>query len=73
MLAAAGIVVTEIRTPISAPDLAVLRLSIPAAPAQAATKNAKKSGARDDVREAVVRLGEVVGEQPDRLEGRVAR
>ena len=44
MLAAAGIVVTEMSTPISAPDLAVLRLSIPAAPAHAATKKAKKSG-----------------------------
>ena len=44
MLAAAGIVVTLISTPISAPDLAVLRLSMPAAPAQAATKNVKKSG-----------------------------
>ena len=44
MFAAAGIVVTEIRTPISAPDFAVLRLSIPAAPAHAATKKAKKSG-----------------------------
>ena len=44
MLAAAGIVVTEISTPISAPDFAVERLSIPAAPAQAATKKVKKSG-----------------------------
>ena len=44
MLAAAGIVVTLISTPISAPDFAVLRLSMPAAPAQAATKNVKKSG-----------------------------
>ena len=42
--AAAGIVVTEISTPISAPDFAVLRLSMPAAPAQEATKNVKKSG-----------------------------
>jgi hypothetical protein len=37
-------VVTEIRTPISAPDFAVLSDSIPAAPAQNATKKAKKSG-----------------------------
>jgi hypothetical protein len=44
MFAAAGIVVTEISTPISAPDLAVERLSMPAAPAQQATKAAKKSG-----------------------------
>ena len=44
MLAAAGIVVTLIRTPINAPDLAVLRLSIPAAPAQTATMRANASG-----------------------------
>ena len=44
MFAAAGIVVTEIRTPISAPDFAVHRLSMPAAPAQAATMNANASG-----------------------------
>jgi hypothetical protein len=44
MLAAAGIVVTLIRTPISAPDLAVLRLSMPAAPAHTATMNANVSG-----------------------------
>ena len=44
MAAAAGIVVTEIRTPISAPELAVVRLSMPATPAPKATKKAKKSG-----------------------------
>ncbi len=44
MLAAAGIVVTEIATPIRAPDLAVERLSMPAAPAQTATNAEKKSG-----------------------------
>ena len=33
-LAAAGIVVTEIRTPIRAPDLAVVRESIPATPGE---------------------------------------
>ena len=44
MLAAAGIVVTEIRTPISAPDLAVDRDSIPAAPAHRATITVKASG-----------------------------
>jgi hypothetical protein len=44
MFAAAGIVVTLISTPIRAPDLAVERLSMPAAPAQQATKAAKKSG-----------------------------
>src|SRR4051794_88689 len=44
MLAAAGIVVTEIHPPISAPDLVVLRLSMPAAPAHTATMKAKTSG-----------------------------
>src|ERR687898_1054375 len=44
MLAAAGIVVTEISTPISAPDLDVDSESIPAAPAHAATKKVKKPG-----------------------------
>ena len=44
MLAAAGIVVTEISTPISAPDLAVESESMPAAPAHTATKAEKKSG-----------------------------
>ena len=54
MFAAAGIVVTEIRTPISAPDFAVVRLSMPATPAQAATKKAKKSGLADDSRSCVL-------------------
>jgi len=44
MFAAAGIVVTEISTPISAPDFAVVSDSIPATPAQNATKTVKKSG-----------------------------
>ena len=44
MLAAAGIVVTEIRTPIKAPDLAEVSDSIPAAPARAATMKEKPSG-----------------------------
>ena len=44
MFAAAGIVVTEISTPISAPDFDVDSDSIPAVPAHAATKKAKKSG-----------------------------
>ena len=44
MLAAAGIVVTEISTPISAPDLAEVRESIPAAPAKTATMTEKASG-----------------------------
>jgi len=37
MLAAAGIVVTEISRPITAPDLAVDSDNMPAAPAQEAT------------------------------------
>ena len=44
MLDAAGIVVTEIRTPIRAPDLAFVRDRIPAVPATKATKNEKKPG-----------------------------
>ena len=44
MLAAAGIVVTEIRTPISAPDLAEVSDSIPAIPAKKATMKEKPSG-----------------------------
>ena len=44
MLAAAGIVVTEISTPAKAPDFAVVRDSTPATPAMNATKNEKKSG-----------------------------
>ena len=44
MFAAAGIVVMEINTPISAPDLAEVSESIPAMPAQKATKKVKKSG-----------------------------
>src|SRR5512144_3225913 len=51
MLAAAGIVVTEIRTPISAPDFAVDSDSMPAAPAHAATKKEKKSGC--EIRDAI--------------------
>ena len=44
MLAAAGIVVTEISTPTRAPDLAEVSESIPAAPAKQATMNEKASG-----------------------------
>ena len=44
MLAAAGIVVTEISTPISAPDLAEVSESMPAAPAKQATMKEKSSG-----------------------------
>jgi hypothetical protein len=38
MLAAAGMVVTEMSTPTSAPDLAVERESAPAVPARSATR-----------------------------------
>ena len=44
MLAAAGIVVTEISTPISAPDLAEVSERTPAAPAKQATMKEKSSG-----------------------------
>jgi hypothetical protein len=39
MFAAAGIVVTEMRTPMSAPDLAAVSESTPATPAKNATRN----------------------------------
>ena len=44
MFAAAGIVVTEIRTPISAPDFAEESDSTPAVPARYATRNENSSG-----------------------------
>ena len=44
MLEAAGIVVTEISTPTSAPDLAEVSDSMPAPPATNATKKLRKSG-----------------------------
>ena len=46
MLEAAGIVVTEMSTPISAPDFAFVSERIPAVPATKATKKEKKSGSR---------------------------
>ena len=46
MFEAAGIVVTEISTPIRAPDLALVSESIPTIPAANATVNEKKSGWR---------------------------
>ena len=44
MFAAAGIVVTEISAPISAPDFAVERLSIPAAPRAGGDEEREESG-----------------------------
>ena len=44
MFAAAGMVVTETSTPISAPDLAEVSDRTPAMPATKATKNEKKPG-----------------------------
>ena len=44
MLAAAGIVVTEISTPTRAPDLADVSERMPAAPARTATITVKSSG-----------------------------
>ena len=44
MFAAAGIVVTEIRTPTRAPDFALVSESTPAVPAKAATMNENSSG-----------------------------
>ncbi len=43
-LAAAGMVVTEISTPIRAPDLAAVRESTPAVPARTAPSTEKRSG-----------------------------
>ena len=68
MLAGAGIVVTEISTPISAPDFAVDSESIPAAPAHTATKKARKSGLAM-MFESWCRLIEVVRHDAGRLEG----
>ena len=59
---------TEISTPIRAPDFAVLRLSIPAAPAQAAMKNAKKSGEEMMLEKLWFSAENVVVEEADRLE-----
>ena len=68
MLAAAGIVVTEISTPTSAPDLAEVRDSTPAAPASAATIAVKWSGVRDELRKRVAVLRESWGIRPGRVE-----
>ena len=73
MLAAAGIVVTEISTPVSAPDFEVVRDSTPATPAQNATKNEKESGLEITTAKAVVRLGERVGRQSVHLKISEAR
>ena len=56
MFAAAGIVVTEISTPMSAPDFAVESESMPAAPAQNGDEEREEVRARDHVRERVVGL-----------------
>ena len=68
MLEAAGIVVTEIRTPISAPDLAFVSERIPATPATKATKNEKKSGLEMKSVSSWSRRHEVVRARPDPLE-----
>ena len=57
MFAAAGIVVTEMSTPIRAPDFADVSESMPAVPATKATKKEKKSGLRDELGERVARPG----------------
>src|SRR3712207_2134681 len=72
-LAAAGIVVTEISTPMSAPDLAVLSDRIPAVPAQNATKNAKKSGLAIDDERLWSRSLNVSGVTPVALKMTLAR
>jgi hypothetical protein len=72
MLAAAGMVVTEMRTPMSAPDLAVDRESILAAPAHAATKR-RRVRAGDDRGEAWSSSLNVSGARPVDLQASVAR
>ena len=73
MFAAAGIVVTEISTPISAPDFAEVSDSTPAMPARKATRNEKKSGlVMNSVNCAVVGV-EAVGRQPELLDQRARR
>ena len=68
MFAAAGIVVTEIRTPISAPDFAEVSESTPATPARNATKNEKKSGSvMNSVNSRVVEV-EAVGREAELLD-----
>ena len=68
MLAAAGIVVTEISTPTRAPDLAEVSESTPAAPASAATITVKWSGFEMNCGERVAVLGEPVRDQAGRVE-----
>ena len=63
MLAAAGIVVTEIRTPIKAPDLAEVSDRTPAVPARYATMKEKTSGLGDELRERMALLREVIGDE----------
>ena len=66
MLAAAGIVVTEISTPIRAPDLAEVSESTPAAPAKAATMKEKASGLEMNWVSGCIELAEVGVEQAGR-------
>ena len=69
MLAAAGIVVTLIRTPISAPDFAVLRLSIPAVPARDRDDEGERVGLGDAARQLVGLDVEGVRDQVGAVEG----
>ena len=64
MLAAAGIVVTLINTPISAPDLAVLRLSMPGRAGAGGDDERERVRARDDLRRPWSPLSKSSGIRP---------
>ena len=66
MLAAAGIVVTEISTPTSAPDLAEVSESIPAAPAKTGDDEGEVVRLGDELGQRVVDALEVGVDQPGR-------
>ena len=66
MLAAAGIVVTETRTPISAPDLVEVSESIPAAPANRATITENSSGLTMNLSKSVFDAVEARVDDPGR-------
>ncbi len=77
MFAAAGIVVTEIRTPTRAPDFALVSERMPAAPAKIATRNENSSGCEmkwvfgwNDGREAVGGRADPVDREREQEGGR---
>ena len=68
MFAAAGIVVTEMSTPMSAPDFAVVRESIPATPGAERDEEARKSGLEMSSASPWSSSVKVSGATPGRLE-----